>query len=218
LDRIFENEFQKAKELIGTIIEDLKCLKSVLEGSMISMNSTRELHSYVTESKVPPKWNNNEHSNLSTIEFVLDFKDHLEQLIEIDKETDLNSTKIVLSKLFDPKAYITATRQTSSKLTKISLENTKLCLSFEKPSSGVYFVIKGLKICGAKIEDQKLTLTENVEMNSMELGYITWVEDVVGNIRIPVYQDIGRESVLFYYDVTDERVDEFVKRSVAIIC
>lgn len=85
-----------------------------------------------------------------------------------------------LGGLFNPEAYITATRQcvaqaSSWSLEELSLEFTVLAASEVKPKvDECSFIVTNLKLLGAKCKDNRLSLTSTIS-TELSLSVLRWV-------------------------------------------
>lgn len=87
--------------------------------------------------------------------------------------------RVWLGGLFNPEAYITATRQFVAQTNGWSLEELNLSVTIEDPESkqgfdDCSFALAGLKLQGAKSFKNKLSLESSV-LTDLPLVYIQWI-------------------------------------------
>lgn len=179
------------------------------------MKQTNELRALLTElnrGNVPPHWARYKMPKGTSVgQYFNDLVKRLEQLETVSTSQNY-SGGIWLGGLFQPEAYITATRQAAAHAQGWSLEQVSLSLRLESSGSAEAFAIKGkstafvtmlqaditgLKLHGARWED-KLVLNDGqvVSLGTCELA---WTKDSVDKdtVNVPVYLNGDRGDVLF---------------------
>ncbi|KAJ3260954.1 hypothetical protein HK103_006909 [Boothiomyces macroporosus] len=200
VSRYFRNEFNSAKKLHQTISSDLELLLQVLNGS------------------IPTHWLTYDSPFKSLQGFLNEVSLKFKQSIEIAKAGNPIDFKIWIGGLFDPRAFLTATRQYTSKVSGISLENLHLNCGFEKKPDCAAFEIINLKMEGADLVNGKLQLKEEVNQFSLGSLFIYWSSSTSnGDVSIPVYTNSLRQRVLFDLKINHPQAYDIIKRSVAVI-
>lgn len=176
------------------------------------MKQTNELRALLTDlnrGNVPPHWARYKMPKGTSVgQYFNDLVKRLEQLETVSTSQNY-SGGIWLGGLFQPEAYITATRQAAAHAQGWSLEQVSLSLRLESSGSSEAFAIKGesaqactadvagLKLHGARWED-KLVLNDGqvVSLGPCELA---WTKDSVDKdtVNVPVYLNGDRGDVLF---------------------
>jgi dynein heavy chain 1 len=160
--------------------------------------------------------------------FIADLKNRLSQLETI--ATDPTRRRgIWLGGLFQPEAYITATRQAIAHQKGWSLEQLVLSLDVEESAGAESFVVEGkqrnlermtrklmpgLKLAGATWSDGRLKLSDGQPV-SLKASQITWTKREVETkkqegVNLPVYLNGDRSDVLFSIDLDTDGVGQDV--------
>lgn len=206
-------------EILHVIKNDLEYLDEILRGALPGSNHSRDLFASILKTEVPNNWKFRENTLTNINEYIFDFASRLEEVLSLARVDSFDGFGFNLSKMFDPAAFITATRQYAAKADNLSLEKMRVNLTLAEPKSETYFKISGLKLAGASIISSKLVLSDNVELNNIDTCYIHWTEDISrSSLHIPVYSNLQRNRVLFYYDCEVDEPSQFIMRSVAMLC
>jgi dynein heavy chain 1 len=174
----------------------------------------------------------------TTVEqFINDLSRRLVQLEAIAAASDARQG-IWLGGLFQPEAFLTATRQTIAHQRGWSLEQLELSLEVEEnaetdsfPIEGEHFsgvsesllmIVTGLKLEGAAWENGRLALNDGQSV-SLKSSQLTWrkqgeIRERYGLVNIPVYLNSDRSDVLFSVDLAAEGLSQTVvaQRGVCI--
>lgn len=141
---------------------------------------------------------------------------------------ELQGFAVWLGGLFNPEAYITATRQCVAQANSWPLEELSLDVTIteggpdnnQKDSS---FGIIGLKLQGAQCKNNQLLLTSTI-MTDLPLTLLRWVR--VGpdykssKLNLPVYLNSNRAELLFTIDLAvapGQDPHSFYERGVAVL-
>ncbi|KAG9288876.1 hypothetical protein G9A89_001252 [Geosiphon pyriformis] len=224
LFRFFDRENQIGSSLLAKIQHDLHDIKQVCEGELKQTNHLRMLLNCLTKGIIPDHWRRYKiPQNVSLNHWIADLKSRLQQLENITKESNYQEIQVWLGGLFMPEAYITATRQAVAQKNVWSLEDLKLEVDINKSDDPNGFVVSGLKLEGAKWEDEQLQLT-SAPSTKLELTQIRWVlkHGVVAvksdDVILPVYLNSDRSELLFVISV-DSKASKYKisQRAVAVI-
>ena len=147
--------------------------------------------------------------------------------------------------MFNPEAFITATRQCVAQANSWSLEELDLdvCVAdeAEKPSfDDCSFAVEGLKLFGAACSNNQLSISAEISTN-LHLTRLRWIKKSecelshlsncillpllfavsdAAKIVLPVYLNSTRQNLLFTVDLptkAGQKIHEFHERGVAII-
>ncbi|KAJ3322044.1 hypothetical protein HDV06_003645 [Boothiomyces sp. JEL0866] len=200
ISRFFRNEFDTAKKLYETVSSDLELILQILNGS------------------IPSHWLTFDSPFKSLQGFLSEVNLKFKQTIEISKLVNPAESKIWIGGLFDPRAFLTATRQYTSKVTGVSLENLRLGCVFDKKQDAVSFEAVNMKMEGADLVNGKVQLKDQINQFNLGSMFISWtVKSVEGQLSVPVYTNARRQEVLFDLKLNHPQASEITKRSVAII-
>jgi len=186
---------------------------------------------------IPSHWNKYKTPRGTAVGlFIVDLKARLAQLESIAAEPT-SRRGVWLGGLFQPEAYITATRQAIAHQKGWSLEQLVLSLEVEESSGEESFVVQsgfsrsrprsscslsGLKLSGASWNEGRLVLNDGQSV-SLKASQLSWTKrDAVkarrGTVNLPVYLNGDRSEVLFAVDLETNGVeqDEVAQRGVCL--
>ncbi|ORX39193.1 dynein heavy chain, N-terminal region 1-domain-containing protein [Kockovaella imperatae] len=214
LGRFFAREASTGQRLLQRIRADLSDLVLVCGGQMRQTNELRSLISELVKGSIPSHWRRYKTPNgLDVGQFVSNLIERLTQLESIASRPEAKRS-IWLGGLFQPEAYVTATRQTVAHQKGWSLEQLILSLDVEEDGDPDAFTVQGLKLEAAAWQDGLLRLNDG---QSVLLGpsQLTWVrKDVMPArkhaVNVPVYLNGDRAAVLFSVDLETEGLDQAV--------
>ena len=133
-----------------------------------------------------------------------------------------------LGGLFNPEAYITATRQCVAQANSWSLEELELDVSISNNDISVSddcsFAVTGLKLQGAHCKNNQLYLTSTI-MTDLHVTMLRWIrcsssESKKSKLSLPVYLNSTRTELLFTVDLNiapSQDPHSFYERGVAIL-
>ncbi|EIW66046.1 hypothetical protein TREMEDRAFT_35527 [Tremella mesenterica DSM 1558] len=206
LARLFVREAARGKSLLSRIRRDLNELIGVCDGTLKQTNELRTLISDLnTEGTVPTHWRKFKMPSGTPVQiFVSDLRARLQQLQNI--AIGVQKGGVWLGGLFQPEAYITATRQTVAHAQGWSLEQLVMRLEVEVEGGENSFAVEGLKLEGAGWKEGKLTLNDG-ESTSLGTCQIRWYKintlpNLETSVNIPVYLNKERKDVLFSVDLS----------------
>jgi dynein heavy chain 1 len=157
--------------------------------------------------------------NTSLAQYIANLSARLAQLEDLAKGTD-DRKSVWLGGLFQPEAYVTATRQTVAHKNGWSLEQLSLSVALNQTSDVDAFSIEGeskplvmistadvigLKLEGADWSDSGLTLNDGRPV-ALGASQLTWrksdtVQSDKQTVNLPVYLNGDRADVLFAVDL-----------------
>ena len=142
---------------------------------------------------------------------------------------ELQSFPVWLGGLFNPEAYITATRQCIAQANSWPLEELMLDVTITTETDGGQykdssFGVVGLKLQGAQCKNNQLLLTSTIMMD-LPLTLLRWIritsENVnSGKLTLPVYLNSTRSELLFTVDLSichGQDPHSFYERGVAVL-
>jgi len=213
LFRFFEREVALGQQLLGKIHRDLDTLTAVAEGTQKQTNHVRALMSAINKALIPSTWRMYsvaEGTSLSA--WLVDFTKRIQQLQKIQEMREYGKC-VWMGGLFNPEAFMTATRQAAARAHTWSLENLQLTaqvLSSEEFPSGAdeaSFIARGLILEAASWDQSAQEMVATDEMSSrMPPILFTWklIEDAEkdmttehARVILPVYLNEMRLELLF---------------------
>ncbi|KAH6926569.1 hypothetical protein HPB50_019808 [Hyalomma asiaticum] len=238
LYRCLEREVNVGSKLLKVVRSDLEDMVRICRGERRQTNYHRTMIADLAKGMLPAHWKKYTVSpGCTVIQWVTDFSDRIKQLQRVSQACTsggaaaLKSLHIWLGGMFNPEAYITATRQYVAQANGWSLEELSLEVRVsdadEKPApvDEYSFALAGLKLQGAKCVQSRLSLTSTI-FTELPLTTIRWVkyrEDDAGQamVTLPVYLNSSRTELLFTVDLpaADPRESHsFYERGVALLC
>jgi len=125
MTRFFAREVSIGSKLLNSIRKDLDLLQGVCSGDVKQTNHLRALMNSISKGTVPKAWNKYiVPESLSLNGWMGNFLARCNQLIK--SVSDGNYRKVWLGGLFNPEAFITATRQSAARANQWSLESLQL--------------------------------------------------------------------------------------------
>ncbi|XP_014218621.1 dynein heavy chain, cytoplasmic, partial [Copidosoma floridanum] len=169
----------------------------------------------------------------TVIQWITDFSHRVSQLQEVSRLVSQNGAKEIknlpvwLGGLFNPEAYITATRQCVAQANSWSLEelqlNVSICNNDVSPSDSCSFAVTGLKLQGAQCKNNQLYLTSTI-MTDLHITILKWIRmspmESKNKLSLPVYLNSTRTELLFTVDLNiapSQDPHSFYERGVAIL-
>lgn len=142
---------------------------------------------------------------------------------------ELQGFPVWLGGLFNPEAYITATRQCVAQANSWPLEELMLDVTITAESDGGHqkdscFGVVGLKLQGAQCKNNQLLLTSTIMMD-LPTTLMRWIRITAesaktGKLTLPVYLNSTRTELLFTVDLAicaGQDPHSFYERGVAIL-
>jgi len=241
LYRFFEREVNIGCQVLNTVRDDLKDLWQICRGQKKQTNDHRNLISDLTRGIIPKTWCRYKIPLNTTVnQWIGDFCSRVKQLDEISRSVTahgasvLRSNNVWLGGLFNPEAYITATRQCVAQANSWSLEELYLDIHIGNYDDAISmddfsFGIEKLKLQGGTCHDNQIQISADI-MTDLHVARLRWLNksqapssDLVRKektINLPVYLNATRSDVLFTanFAVANEQNEQaFYERGVAII-
>lgn len=203
---------------------------------MKQTNYHRDLLAALSQGFVPKPWNKYKVPNgLNVGHWVADFGARVTQLQTfVDLVTsgqDLHKARVWLGGLFNPEAFVTATRQAVAQANGWSLERLQLNLHFcqngQMPSSMENsFVLTDLRLDGATCKGDTVELVES-PFTIQTLVVLQWINrdptepQAPGLVELPVYLNTTRGQLIFTCFLkpsAGKTWHAFYERGVAFMC
>lgn len=237
LYRYFEREVSSGSKLLQTVVSDLQDVQLICQGEKKQTNYHRQMLSELVRGILPVGWRRyTVPTGCTVIQWVTDFSHRVIQLQKVSVlvsqagAKELQSFPVWLGGLFNPEAYITATRQCVAQANSWPLE--ELTLDVTITESGVdggdqkdsSFGVAGLKLQGAQCKNNQLLLTNTIMMD-LPLTLLRWIRNNSetqrsGKLTLPVYLNSTRAELLFTVDLSvasGQEPHSFYERGVAVL-
>ncbi|WWC73019.1 uncharacterized protein I206_106984 [Kwoniella pini CBS 10737] len=222
LSRFFLREVSTGSRLLSRIRRDLSELIQVCDGDVKQTNELRALMTDLNKGTIPSHWKKFKMPRgASVATYISNLGERLKQLESLATRPQMEQG-IWLGGLFQPEAYITATRQAVAHEKGWSLEQLVLSVEIERTGGERSFTIQGLTLQGASWSSEHLSLNEG---KSILLGpsQIIWkkydqVPQKGNTVDLPVYLNGDRSDLLFSVDLKSqgESQDVFAQRGVCL--
>merc|ERR1740122_195483 len=213
LYRFFEREVNLGCKILNMVRMDLKDIYMICRGEKKQTNDHRKLISDLTRGIIPKSWKVDYKIPRDTTvnQWINDFCQRARQLDEISRTVSSNGASLLKSfnvwmgGLFNPEAFITATRQCVAQANSWSLEELSLDVTVadeaDQPSfDDCSFAVEGLKLSGAVCRGNQLAVSNEISTN-LHLTRLRWVRNTEGDsgslIQLPVYLNSSRANLLF---------------------
>jgi len=235
LYRFFEREVNFGLKLLSAVRLDLEDCQSIVQSGKKQTNHHRALIQQLNKGIIPQSWLRYKvPSSCSVAAWVTDFGQRVRQLTSISSAVAANSAAALktvtvwMGGLFNPEAFITATRQCVAQANSWSLEELSLDVTVadesDQPSlDDCSFAVEGLKLSGAVCRSNQLAISSEIS-TALHLTRLRWVRNTQGNssslIQLPVYLNSSRANLLFTVDLPlaqGQQKADFHERGVAII-
>lgn len=236
LYRYFEREVSSGAKLLQTVVSDLQDVLYICQGEKKQTNYHRQMLSELVRGILPNSWRRyTVPSGCTVIQWVTDFSQRVQQLQKVSSlvsqagAKELQGFPVWLGGLFNPEAYITATRQCVAQSNSWPLEELMLDITITTETSGGHqkdscFGVVGLKLQGAQCKNNQLLLTSTIMMD-LPLTLMRWVRITAENIKsgkltLPVYLNSTRTELLFTVDLAicpGQDQHSFYERGVAVL-
>ena len=237
LYRYFEREVNSGAKLLRRVRTDLSDVILICKGEKKQTNYHRTMVSNLVKGMIPDLWLTYTVPKGATVShWVTDLAHRMKQLKEISQcvaqfgAGELKNITVWLGGLFNPEAYITATRQCIAQANSWSLEELKMHVTVaddENATGQGGFNIRGLKLQGGECRNNILHLSTQI-INELPLTTLWWVRDGEDKqpppnanlITLPVYLDSTRTVMLFTIDLyagPGLSTHSFYERGVAVI-
>merc|ERR1711997_1089419 len=235
LKRIFEREVNFGLKLLQAVRLDLEDVAAIIQSGKKQTNHHRALIQQLNKGIIPKSWLRYKvPTSCSVAAWVTDFAQRVKQLTKVSTAVQGNSAAALktitvwMGGLFNPEAFITATRQCVAQANSWSLEELHLDVTvadeLDQPSfDDCSFAVEGLKLSGAVCRNNQLAISSEISTN-LHLTRLRWIKKTdltdTAKIMLPVYLNSTRQNLLFTVDLPvkeGQRIHEFHERGVAII-
>merc|ERR1719495_1400349 len=235
LYRFFEREVNFGLKLLQAVRLDLEDVAAIIQSGKKQTNHHRALIQQLNKGIIPKSWLRYKvPTSCSVAAWVTDFAQRVKQLTKVSSAVQGNSAAALktvtvwMGGLFNPEAFITATRQCVAQANSWSLEELSLDVTVadeaDQPSfDDCSFAVEGLKLSGAVCRGNQLALSSEISTN-LHLTRLRWVRNTEGDsgslIQLPVYLNSSRANLLFTVNlplVAGQKKTDFHERGVAII-
>lgn len=237
--RYFEREVNAAVKLLQIVRRDLEDAIQICKGEKKQTNFHRMMISDLAKGVLPSHWRcYTVPHGCTVIQWITDFSDRIKQLQKVSTSSisggtaALKNLHVWLGGLFNPEAYITATRQYVAQANGWSLEELSMEVTIADkddvpaPLDECSFGVTGLKLQGAECKKNQLYLTYVISTD-LQLTTLRWIKTVaedqktVPKVTLPVYLNTTRAELLFTVDLptaSEHKGHSFYERGVALIC
>jgi dynein heavy chain 1 len=236
LYRYFEREVSSGAKLLQTVVSDLQDVLLICQGEKKQTNYHRQMLSELVRGILPKSWRRyTVPLGCTVIQWITDFSQRVQQLQKISVlvsqagAKELQSFPVWLGGLFNPEAYITATRQCIAQANSWPLEELMLDVTITTDTDGGQykdssFGVVGLKLQGAQCKNNQLLLTSTIMMD-LPLTLLRWIRITSentksGKLTLPVYLNSTRTELLFTVDLAicaGQEPHSFYERGVAVL-
>ncbi|KIR72005.1 dynein heavy chain 1, cytosolic [Cryptococcus deuterogattii CA1014] len=206
--------------------EWLSALPEICQGNIKQTNELRALMSDLNKGTVPAHWCKFKMSRGTAVsQYINNLAARLAQLERLADGAVEAQQRVWLGGLFQPEAYITATRQAVAHDRGWSLEQLVLGMDISQTDSQDAFAVQGLTLQGASWTSGRLQLNEG-QATLLPPSLLTWrrrdkVPQTSGAtmVNLPVYLNGDRSDLLFSVDLEteEEGVDVFAQRGAALL-
>ncbi|QQP51744.1 Dynein heavy chain_ cytoplasmiclike [Caligus rogercresseyi] len=236
LYRFFEREVNTGLKILRIVRTDLGDVVDITENKKKQTNYHRSIIADLMRGMIPKSWKQYKIPlNATVMDWIKDFSQRIQQLKLISKTvvdrtaSALKSVTVWLGGLFNPEAYITATRQYVSQANSWSLEELYLDILIgdegETPSLDDFsFGLEKLKLQGATALNNQLKIS-SIITTDLHITRLRWLRQQDKNkgedrITLPVYLNATRSDILFTAEFSiapEQSKHSFFERGVALI-
>eukprot|EP00051_Salpingoeca_urceolata_P022681 m.374555 g.374555 ORF g.374555 m.374555 type:complete len:4634 (-) comp20005_c1_seq12:280-14181(-) len=235
--RFFEREVTMGSNLLKKVRKDIGAVIDCCNGKIKQTNDLRQLLQDLQHQHVPKGWQ--QYSiprGLAVGLWMLDFVERCTQNESFAQAganpASLRAVEVSLGGLFNPEAYITATRQAVAQANQWPLERLQLqidCRSSETdlPSDmDRAFKVTGLRLEGAACRGATLSLS-TAPYSKLPLTIFRWNDSGAGSVmggnfvELPVYLNATRGQIVVKVNLVPgagTTSDIFYQRGVALLC
>jgi len=239
LYRFFEREVNFGVKLVGVVRQDLEDVVAITSSGKKQTNHHRALIQQLTKGIIPSAWARYKvPQSCSVVSWITDFSMRVKQLQKVSASVAggsaaaLKLMTVWMGGLFNPEAFVTATRQCVAQANSWSLEELSLDVTVEgageeqtsnSMTDECSFNVEGLKLSGAVCIDNMLSISNEISTN-LHLTRLKWIkkeeEEVQSLLQLPVYLNSTRANLLFTVEMAmkqGQKKSDFHERGVAII-
>lgn len=245
LYRFYEREVNLGCKILKRVRSDLRDIIAICRGEKKQTNDHRSIIDDLNRGMIPSSWvlYKIPSNSCTVIQWINDLVQRVKQLETISSKCGassgpgaLRAHSVWLGGLFNPEAFITATRQCVAQANSWSLEELCLDIFIGDDEGGpmsmddASFGIEKLKLQGAVCKANQLSVSASI-VTDLQAARLRWLRkgSVMGSsssgvsksqITLPIYLNATRSDVLFKADFTlaeDQNLLTFHERGVALI-
>ncbi|GJQ76160.1 hypothetical protein Trydic_g1905 [Trypoxylus dichotomus] len=237
LYRYFEREVNCGSKLLLDVNHDLNDVILICQGEKKQTNYHRTMLGELVRGIIPANWRRyTVPRGCTVIQWITDFSNRVKQLQQVSQlvstygAKELQSFHVWLGGLFNPEAYITATRQCIAQANSWPLEELQLEVTITDSSDrssipSDCFGLIGIKLQGAQSKNNQLLLTSSI-MVDLPIVLLRWIRVIGetkianGRLSLPVYLNSTRTELLFTIDLNiapGQDAHSFYERGVALL-
>jgi len=234
LYRYFEREVNIGARLLTSVQGDIRDILDICEGTKKQTNYHRQMVAELVRGVIPALWRQYKVPATTTvIQWITDFAQRVKQLHTVSQAVAqgsanaLKTQQIWLGGLFNPEAYVTATRQCVAQANSWSLEELQLRVTVAESDAAVpagSMALRGVRLQGALCKNNQLQLTTTIQTELPQLQ-LAWQrgdagEDGLRYITLPVYLNATRGELLFTVRLPiagQQSEHSFYERGVALV-
>jgi dynein heavy chain 1 len=221
LYRFFEREVNFGLKLLVAVRQDLDDVVAITSSGKKQTNHHRALIQQLIRGMIPQSWMRYKvPESCSVASWITDFSQRVKQLKQVSTAVTggsaaaLKSITVWMGGLFNPEAFVTATRQCVAQANSWSLEELSLDVTVadetEQPSfDDCSFGVEGLKLSGAVCRANQMAITSEISTN-LHLTRLKWIKKTEEGsqplIQLPVYLNSSRANLLFTVEMAMEQV------------
>merc|ERR1712106_1106230 len=174
LYRFFEREVNFGVKLVGVVRQDLEDVVAITSSGKKQTNHHRALIQQLTKGIIPSAWARYKvPQSCSVVSWITDFSMRVKQLQKVSASVAggsaaaLKLMTVWMGGLFNPEAFVTATRQCVAQANSWSLEELSLDVTVvdesDPPSfDDCSFGVEGLKLSGAVCKANQLEISSEI--------------------------------------------------------
>eukprot|EP00051_Salpingoeca_urceolata_P022682 m.374607 g.374607 ORF g.374607 m.374607 type:complete len:4614 (-) comp20005_c1_seq14:242-14083(-) len=234
--RYFDREINIGVALLDLVRSNLADVVACCAGEQKQTNQLRALMGSLRKGIIPEAWLRYSVPNgLAVDPWIADFALRLKQLQRLaDAATSsqpLDKARVWLGGLFNPEAYITATRQGVAQANQWSLERLQLVLDIRSGADDVpsdtanAFLLENLRLEGATGAGSTVELCQ-APVTVLPLTVLRWTfvdADAAapeGSVKLPVYLNATRSQIVFMASVNPKNTtsQQVYARGLAMSC
>jgi len=220
IQRCVAREATLAAQILNKVRGDLTRLHACLGGEEQTTNDIRELLHYLRTSSLPPSWRKH-HAvppKMKVDPWIGDLVQRLgklQQLVAACTDKGLGSHQVWLGGLFQPGAFLTATRQWTARVKRVALESLRLSLLVGGAAQDeTQFLVDGAFLYGAKMGDgHKCLVPGGSQSTPMPVLQFSWLvpaadaDKAKDATEIPIYLTSERGEVFASVQMKVEATD-----------
>jgi hypothetical protein len=214
--RFLKTEYDIGVRFFNMVKTQLSDYADFLNGLKKATNDIKYLSEALDNGDIPKEWCYPRCVEKNPMQYISSLSKKLEQLNAIIEQGNFIHPTVSLGRCFDPRSFLMASQQMAASEQQCSLEELHLDFSFDDCKDG--YPICDLHFFGAKLDQGKLVLLDDIDFVSLPTGFVRWTTAPVEKATaIPVYANSLRAEVLFHYYLDDPRKGLITTRGIAIV-